>query len=171
MSRRLRIRLLHRIESLQFDTRISGAELPVDRADSLIAMLLPALNLVAELPVRKLARAQIRANEYTKSRREQSGEHCINNKVAAGVLVKLELLPVTNYLPDVELIKKNEVRVFIAVGEWALERKTWYVQAAQILAEKLGCELVTFPSHHGSYMDMPEEWAATLRNVLHKAEE
>ena len=41
--------------------------------------------------------------------------------------MKLELLPVTNYLPDVELIKKNEVRVFIAVGEWALSRKTWYV--------------------------------------------
>jgi hypothetical protein len=126
--------------------------------------------LGAELPVRKLARAQTKATEYTKSRREQSGEHRISNMVAADVLVKLELLPVTNYLPDVELIKKNEVRVFIAVGEWALERKTWYVQAAQILAEKLGCELVTFPGHHGSYMDMPEEWAATLRSVLHKAE-
>jgi hypothetical protein len=30
--------------------------------------------------------------------------------------------------------------------------------------------LVTFPGHHGSYMDMPEEWAATLRSILHKAE-
>lgn len=126
--------------------------------------------LGAELPVRKLAQAQTRANKYTKGRRKQSGEHRISNKVAADVLVKLELLPVTNYLPDVELIKQNEVKVFIAVGEWALERKTWYVQAAQIMAGKLGCELVTFPGHHGSYMDMPEEWAATLRNVLHKDE-
>jgi len=126
--------------------------------------------LGAELPVRKLARAQIKANEYTKSLREQSGEHRISPKVAADVLVKLELLPVTNYLPDVELIKQNGVRVFMAVGTWALKKKTWYVQAAHILAEQLGCELMTFPGHHGSYMDMPEEWAATLRSVLHKAE-
>lgn len=123
-----------------------------------------------QLPVRKLASAQTKANEYTRSRRAQSGEHRLSNKVAADVLVKLELLPVTNYLPDVELIKQNGVKVFIAVGEWALSRKTWYVQAAHILAEQLGCELVTFPGHHGSYMDMPEEWAATLRSVLHKAE-
>jgi hypothetical protein len=37
--------LLHGIESLQFETRIRRAELPVDRTDSLIAMILPALNL------------------------------------------------------------------------------------------------------------------------------
>lgn len=126
--------------------------------------------LGVQVPLLKLARAQIKANEYTKGRREQSGEHRPSNKVAADVLVKLELLPVTNYLPDVELIKQNGVRVFIAVDEWALPRKTWYVQAAHILAEQLGCELVTFPGHHGSYMDMPQEWAATLRRVLHKAE-
>ncbi len=126
--------------------------------------------LGVQIPLLKLARAQSRSNEYTRSRREQSGEHRISNKVGADVLVKLELLPVTNYLPDVKLIKQNGVRVFIAVGTWALEKKTWYAQAARMLAEQLGCELVTFPGHHGSYMDMPEEWAATLRNVLHKAE-
>jgi hypothetical protein len=41
--------LLNGIESLQFDTRISDAELPIHRADSLIAMLLPTLNLVTEV--------------------------------------------------------------------------------------------------------------------------
>jgi hypothetical protein len=81
-----------------------------------------------------------------------------------------ELLPVTNYLPDVERIKQNGVKVFLGVGEWALSRKTWHLQVAQILAEQLGCELVRFPGHHGSYMDMPQEWAATLRRVLHQAE-
>ena len=127
--------------------------------------------LGVKVPVRKLARAQIKAIEYAKGRREQSGEHRISSKDAADFLVKQELLPVTNYLPDVERIKQNGVRVFIAVGTWALERKTWYAQAAHILAEKLGCELVTFPGHHGSYMDMPDEWAATLRSVLHKVGE
>jgi pimeloyl-ACP methyl ester carboxylesterase len=146
----------------------AGVYLTACRFGSYLAAL--RFMLGAELPVRKLARAQIKANEYTKSRREQSGEHRVSNKVAADVLVKQELLPVTNYLPDVELIKKNGVRVFMAVGTWALEKKTWYAQAAHMLAEQLGCELVTFPGHHGSYMDMPEEWAATLRSVLHKAE-
>jgi hypothetical protein len=41
--------LLHGIQPLQFDACISGAELPVDRADLLITMLLPALNLLTEL--------------------------------------------------------------------------------------------------------------------------
>src|SRR6266567_2826050 len=109
-------------------------------------------------------------NPQTFEIRQQSREHRISNKAGAGVLMKLELLPVTNYLPDVELIKKNGVGVVMAVGTWALEKKTWYAQAARMLAEQLGCELVTFPGHHGSYMDMPEEWAATLRSVLHKAE-
>ena len=86
------------------------------------------------------------------------------------VLVKQELLPVTNYLPDVERIKQNGVRVFIAVGKWGLDRKAWYVQAAQILAKQLGCELVTFPGHHGSFMDMPVEWAAALRGILKRVE-
>jgi pimeloyl-ACP methyl ester carboxylesterase len=120
--------------------------------------------LGVELPVRLLIKVTRDVNIH----REQSSERYISSKVAADVLVKLELLPVTNYLPDVELIKKNEVRVFVAVGEWALSRKTWYAQTAQILAERLGCELVTFPGHHGSYMDMPQEFAATLRSILHK---
>jgi hypothetical protein len=102
--------------------------------------------------------------------REQSRERYISSKDAADYLVKQELLPVTNYLPDVEMIKKNGVRVFMAIGTWALESKKWYAQADQILAEQLGCELVTFPGHHGSFMDMPVEWATTLRSVLHKAE-
>jgi pimeloyl-ACP methyl ester carboxylesterase len=125
--------------------------------------------LGVRIPMLKIAQAQRRSNEYTRSRREQSKEHRLSIKVGVEFLVKGELLPVTNYLPDVKLIKQNGVRVFMAVGEWARARKTWYLQAAQILAEQLDCELVTFPGHHGSYMDMPEEWAAALHRVLQKA--
>lgn len=85
-------------------------------------------------------------------------------------LMKQELLPVTNYLPDVEMIKKNGVKVFMAAGKMSLEKKTFYAQTAPILSEMLDCEMVTFPGHHTSYLDMPAEWAATLRSVLHKAE-
>lgn len=31
-----------------------------------------------------------------------------------------------------------------------------------VSAEKIGCEMIAFPGHHGSFMDMPEEWAAAL---------
>ena len=78
--------------------------------------------------------------------------------------------PKPNYLPDVEQIKKNGVKVVVAVGEWGLKRKAWYVEAARILAEKLGGELVTFSSHDGGFMDKPVEWAAKLQGVLHRAE-
>src|SRR5258708_13049370 len=49
MPRRLRVRLLHGIESLEFDTRIRRAELPVDRAHLLVAVVLPLLDLLTEL--------------------------------------------------------------------------------------------------------------------------
>ncbi len=122
--------------------------------------------LGVQLPVRQLIKATSPVNLH----RAQSRERYLSDKDATEVLVKLELLPVTNYLPDFELIKKNGLRVYIAVGEWALARKTWYVQAAQIMAQQPGCELVIFPGHHGSFMDLPAEWAAALRGVLHRAE-
>ena len=40
--------MLHRIESLEFDTRISRAKLPVDGTHALVAMLLPTLHLPTE---------------------------------------------------------------------------------------------------------------------------
>jgi pimeloyl-ACP methyl ester carboxylesterase len=122
--------------------------------------------LGVQLPVRKLIKATSNVNTH----RKQSRERYISSKDATDFLVKQELLPVTNYQPDAELIKKNGVKVFIAIGTWALEKKTWYALANQILAKQLGCEQVTFPGHHGSFMDMPVEWAAALRSVLHKAE-
>lgn len=121
-----------------------------------------------QVPVQKLARAQSKSNEYTKRRRDASGEHRISDRVGMEVLTKMELLPVTNYLPDIERIKTNGVKVIPAVGEWGLARKTWYVRASQILADQLGCELAVFPGHHGSYMDMPEQFAGVLRDVLQK---
>jgi len=118
-----------------------------------------------ELPVRQL----INATKGVNLHREQSSVRYISAQESSEFLVRQELLPVTNYLPDVERIRQNGVKVVMAVGQWGLDRKKWYVEAAQILARQLGCELVTFPGHHGSFMDMPDEFAATLRSVLHKA--
>ena len=48
MSRRLSVRLLHRIEALEFDARIRRTKLPVDHADLLVPLILPLLRLLAE---------------------------------------------------------------------------------------------------------------------------
>jgi pimeloyl-ACP methyl ester carboxylesterase len=120
-----------------------------------------------QVPVGQLIKATAAVNIH----RKQSSERYVSDREASDFLVKQELLPVTNYLPDGERIKQNGVRIFIGSGTWAQGKKTWLAQIAQILAEQLGCELVTFPGHHGSFMDMPDEFATTLRSVLHKAKE
>jgi pimeloyl-ACP methyl ester carboxylesterase len=117
------------------------------------------------LPVRQMIKASRDTRGQIKSQ-----EPRISPQVSSNFLIKQELLPVTNYLPDIETIKKNGVRMFMAGGKMSLDKKRWYVETAQILAEQLGCEMVTFPGHHGSFMDMPVEWAATLRSILHQAE-
>src|SRR5262249_7742751 len=85
-------------------------------------------------------------------------------------LVKHEMLPFSNYKPDVEVIKNNGVKVFMAAGKRTLEGGKYPGRTAPVLAEQLGCEMVTFPGHHLSYLDMRQEWAAALRAVLQRVE-
>jgi hypothetical protein len=122
-----------------------------------------------EVPALQLIKAQSKMLKDSQSRRAQSDQHRIASKDATDFLIRQELLPVTNYQPDIERIKQNRVKVFIAVGEWSLGKNIWLAQVAKILAEKLGCELVPFPGHHGSFMDLAVEFAATLRDTLHTA--
>jgi pimeloyl-ACP methyl ester carboxylesterase len=133
------------------------------RFGTTLAMLRFAFGIGIDFSLMRAARAM-------KAYRENSGERYLNQKVVTDFFLKQELLPVTNYLPDIEIIKKNRVRVFMAVGKKSLDKKRFYAQTAQILADRLGCEMVIFPGHHGSFVDMPDEWAATARDLLHKAE-
>lgn len=85
-------------------------------------------------------------------------------------LVKHELLPVTNYVPDIKRIKKNNVKVFIGVGEWDLKHNTWNAKAPKIISERLGTELIHFPGHHGSYFSQAETFAKIVRETFNRAE-
>jgi pimeloyl-ACP methyl ester carboxylesterase len=118
--------------------------------------------LGVQLPLLRMIKASGPVNQH----RRQSGQHYLSDKQANEVLVKLELLPVTNYVPDIEAIKRNNVNAVIGVSEYGLKRTAWYAQVAQILAKSLDAETVTFPGHHGSFLDMPAEFAATLRDLL-----
>lgn len=120
--------------------------------------------LGVQLPVVQMIKATAGVNRH----RKESAEPYLSDKEATDVLIKLELLPVTNYLPDFDAIKRNDVKMFVAVSEYGLRRRAWYAQVAHVLAKRLDCELITFPGHHGSFMDMPDEFAATLRDVLRR---
>lgn len=113
--------------------------------------------------------ASIKGSKDLKLHVEKHNEVRINDSDTTNVLIKQELLPITNYSPDVETIKKNGVKVIMANGKISVEKKRFYAETVPILAEKLGCEMITFPSHHISFFDMPDEWASMLRGILHKA--
>jgi len=118
------------------------------------------------LPVRQM----IKARKDSESRLQKDQEPRINPKLTTDVLMKYELLPVINYMPDIEIIKKNKVKVIMAAGKESLDKTRWYAQTAPILADRLGCEMAILPGHHGSFIDAPVEWAAALRIVLQNIE-
>lgn len=118
--------------------------------------------LGVQLPVRQMAKATAGVNRH----RTQSAEPYATRKQAMDVLIRLELLPVTNYLPDFDTISHNKVKVFVGVSEYGLNRRAWYAHVAQIVAQRLECELITFPGHHGSFMDMPDQFSAVLRQIM-----
>jgi pimeloyl-ACP methyl ester carboxylesterase len=71
-------------------------------------------------PLRRLIKATAPVNAH----RKESRAPYLSDQVAEEVLVKLELLPITNCLPDVKQIKQNGVKVYLAVGEWGLQRSS-----------------------------------------------
>jgi pimeloyl-ACP methyl ester carboxylesterase len=127
------------------------------------ALLRFAIGVRTGMPMRQMIRAATERN----AARADSGVHHLTPQQVSDFFVRYELLPVTNYLPDFAGIRERGVRVVMGVGRVNLERRRWYVESSEILAARLGCEMVTFPGHHISYWDMPDEWAAALREVLH----
>lgn len=147
------------------DSRVCPRRLPTAQPHGLGSSLAALRFLLGvQLPVVQMIKATAGVNRH----RKESVETYLSDTEATDVLVKLELLPVTNYLPDFDEIKRNDVRMFVAVSEYGLKRRAWYPQVANIMANRLDCELITFPGHHGSFMDMPNEFAATLRDVLQR---
>lgn len=81
-------------------------------------------------------------------------------------LLKHELLPFVNYMPDIRKIKENGAKIIMSAGQMTLDKKKYYGRTAPILADLLNCEMLTFPGHHLSYFDLQQEWAETLRKAL-----
>jgi pimeloyl-ACP methyl ester carboxylesterase len=63
--------------------------------------------LGVQLPVVQMIKATAGVNRH----RKESVQTYLSDKEATDVLVKLELLPVANYLPDFDEIKRNDVKM------------------------------------------------------------
>ncbi len=115
-------------------------------------------------------RAMMQSSSATRGNIKSGAEQRIDPRAATAFLIQQELLPVVGYVPDIETIKRNGVKIVMAAGRESLDKHRWYAETCPVLAEKLGCELVILPGHHVSFVTAPVEWAAALRDVLHKAQ-
>jgi pimeloyl-ACP methyl ester carboxylesterase len=68
------------------------------------------------------------------------------------------------YLPNFEIIRKNNVHMVTAIGRDS--DNAYYVQATRALAARLGCENIEFPGHHDLSFWMPKEFANSVQNTL-----
>jgi pimeloyl-ACP methyl ester carboxylesterase len=86
-------------------------------------------------------------------------------------MVGPHIVNVTHYEPDFDALRSASTRIVIAAG--AESHGTLTYRAAQAVADRLGTELVLFPSHHGGFLGgefgqtgEPDAFAAALREVL-----
>jgi pimeloyl-ACP methyl ester carboxylesterase len=87
------------------------------------------------------------------------------------VMLAQNILTCTHYEPDFEALKAASTRIVVAAGsESAGEMAN---RGAYGVAERLGTDVVVFPSHHGGFLGgeygwpgEPEAFAAKLREVL-----
>jgi pimeloyl-ACP methyl ester carboxylesterase len=86
-------------------------------------------------------------------------------------LLAANLISCTHYQPDFDVLAAAPTRIVIGAG--AGSEGELAHRAAVAVAERLGLDPVTFPSHHGGFLGGeygqagdPEAFAATLRGVL-----
>ena len=87
------------------------------------------------------------------------------------VLLAQNVVTCTHYEPEFEALKAASTRIVVAAGSES-EGEMAY-RGAYGVAERLGTEVVVFPSHHGGFLGgeygwpgEPEAFAAKLREVL-----
>ncbi len=121
-----------------------------------------------ELPAVRLMMATMKVLKYMKQDKITCNVERIPSKEASDILIFNELLPVTGYRPDFDSLKNSGVKIFIGCGQYGLKKNAWYAKAAKILADRLSCDFVTFPGHHGEFMGNPIPWAKVLRETIQK---
>jgi hypothetical protein len=81
------------------------------------------------------------------------------------------IIGTTHYEPDFDALRAASTRIVVAAG--AESEGEMANRGAYAVAERLGTEVVVFPSHHGGFLGgeygwpgEPDAFAAKLREVL-----
>ncbi|WP_050741267.1 alpha/beta fold hydrolase [Acetobacterium bakii] len=119
-----------------------------------------------EIPPFDMIKAELKARKYLKNEPKQPHEIRIPSKQATDYLIKHELLPVTNYQPQLEKLKENKTKIVIAIGTYAIEHHTWLSKIGERLQSQIGCKLAVFPGHHASFMSELEAWSVAIIKVI-----
>lgn len=84
----------------------------------------------------------------------------------ADFYVKYQMLPLTNYAPDLAAIAENGVKVALGAGELSLDLP--FGRTSRRIADELRVPFTTFPGHHGSHTDptTANAWLVALREAL-----
>lgn len=84
----------------------------------------------------------------------------------ADFYVKYQMLPLTNYAPDLAAITENGVSVVVGAGALSLDLP--FGRTSRRIADQLRVPFITFPGHHGSYTDpaTADAWLKVLREAL-----
>ena len=87
------------------------------------------------------------------------------------VMLGQNIIGTTHYEPDFDALRAASTRIVVAAG--AESQGEMANRGAHAVAEKLGTEVVVFPSHHGGFLGgeygwggEPDAFAARLREVL-----
>lgn len=72
-----------------------------------------------------------------------------------------EYVPISKYTPDLDLVARAGKPMATAAG--TASGDAYYARTARLVAERLSIPYFDFPGHHGSYMGMPDAFAASLR--------
>jgi pimeloyl-ACP methyl ester carboxylesterase len=77
---------------------------------------------------------------------------------------KREMKAFVSFVPDTDAIRAAGMPVVMSVGRES--EGYYYARTVPIVAEQLGCPVMEFPGHHTGATDVPEEFAAALREAL-----
>jgi len=81
-------------------------------------------------------------------------------------MTRFEVRSFIDYVPDLDRIVANEVRIVLAKGAQTLDVAE--IQMTEVIAERLGAECAVFPGGHTAALDIPAAFAVRLRQLLER---
>ena len=97
--------------------------------------------------------------------RSADGPH-IPERLADQIFIDQELLPVTGYRPDIEILRAMSSRLTFAAGEWTVRKHVWLASVARTLAAESDAAFITVPGAHVSYMHRAAQWAPAVASIF-----